>query len=273
MLAEAPTGDTVSGVRAPKRTRVRGDKRDTAGVTPCQANNEENNTADREVLRTSRISAWRESAHARDPLDGEEGPPAGRPLPDLFDQAEPPQTIPDAEPAARPQDPTRGEDAVSAELEILDPNSRQQDPSAGRGVVAIADELAWRELRGIWDRGHPRDNLVRSIAIARHAFAKACAAAEGGADEIVAAARAWRAGCDAPRYLPRLLDWLQGEGWTRPPPVKPKRQRSGRPERRGSSTHMMRTALKFGGYCEDEHGNLYHPDGMQGSSIYWRANQ
>ena len=146
----------------------------------------------------------------------------------------------------------------------------------GRTLFPLADERALRELREIWDRGNSSDNSARSIAAIRRAFLKACAAAEGGADEIVAAARVCRAAAEASDgvwFLRKLVDWLQDEGWTRPPPVKPKRQRSGRPERRGSSTHMMRTALKFGGYCEDEHGNLYYPDGMQGSSIYWRANQ
>ena len=272
MLAEAPTGDTVSGVRAPKRTRVRGDKRDSAGVTPCQANNEENNTGEGEP-NGSPLPVERERARARDPLDGEEGPPAGRPLP-LFDQAEPPEIIPDAEPAARPQDPTRGEDADYSEPEILDPNSRQQDPSAGRGVVAIADERALRELLACWDRGYVSDDDPRTLAVIRVEFRKACSRCEGGGSAILGAARIWvdaAKKADGVAYLPRLARWLAGDCWAKAPTVK-KRQRSGRPERRGSSTHMMRTALKFGGYVEDQDGNLYHPDGMQGSSIYWRAS-
>ena len=260
MLAEAPTGDTVSGVRAPKRTRVRGDKRDSAGVTPCQANNEENNTGEGEP-NGSPFPVERESAHARDPLDGEEGPPAGRPLP-LFDQVEPPQTIPDAESAARPQDPTRGEDAVSAELEILDPNSRQQDPSASRGGVAIADELAWRQLRACWDRGWASDDSPRSIAIARQAFGRACALVEGGGPAIVEAAAVWIEAADAPRFLPRLADWLAVQGYAKPPPAKAKRAGGGRAARRKRWRwhDPARTGFKLAGWIEDADGNLTDPE-------------
>ena len=188
--------------------------------------------------------------------------PNDHPAPDLFDQVEPPQTIPDAESAARPQDPTRGEDAVSAELEIPDPNSRQQDPSAGRGVVAIADELAWRQLRACWDRGWASDDSPRSIAIARQAFGSACALVEGGGPAIVEAAAVWIEAADAPRFLPRLADWLAVQGYAKPPPAKAKRAGGGRAARRKRWRwhDPARTGFKLAGWIEDADGNLTDPE-------------
>ena len=104
-----------------------------------------------------------------------------RASPDLFEdqQADAPEIIPAAESATAPQRPTRWENAISAEPEILTPNARQQEPSTHRDVVDIGAERAWRELREIiWDRDCPRDEWPREIAIARAAFAKACGIAD-----------------------------------------------------------------------------------------------
>ena len=182
--------------------------------------------------------------------------------PDLFAQAEPPRTIPNAEPAAAPQDPTRGEDPDYSEPGSMDPHSRQQDPSAGRGVVAIADELAWRQLREIWKRGWASDDSARSIAITRQAFDRACALVESGGPAIVEAATVWIEAADAPHFLPRLADWLAAQGYAKPPPAKVKRGSGGRAARRKRWRwhDPARTGFKLAGWIEDADGNLTDPE-------------
>jgi hypothetical protein len=139
-------------------------------------------------------------------------------------------------------------------------------------VVVLDQERAWRELREVWQRGHLSDDTAKAIAIARQAFAKAVQIAHP--HDILAAARAWVAAADAPRFLPQLGQWLAARGWEKPPPKKRKRgtangqrgyQRRGKPD-------LMRVALKMGGYVEDEDGKLYHPDGEVGCSFDWRAS-
>jgi hypothetical protein len=68
-------------------------------------------------------------------------------------------------------------------------------------------------LQAIWARPWPDDE-----ADDRRAFSKACALAEP--DVIIAAASAWVAAADAPRYLPPLGKWLDGHGWEKPPPTR-----------------------------------------------------
>jgi hypothetical protein len=68
-------------------------------------------------------------------------------------------------------------------------------------------------LRRIWTRPWPDD-----FAAAGKAYA--VAAAEVGADVILAGARAWVAACDAPRYLPALTKWLSARSWEVPPPQR-----------------------------------------------------
>jgi hypothetical protein len=194
------------------------------------------------------------------------GPPAGRP-PDLFEDHHP------AEPIGSPPDPI----ASPPEPEILPPihdsRHRTRHREAGGDVVAIDEQRAWRKLVELWDRGHSSD---ATLATARTAFARACAVAEGGAEEIVEGAEVWRAAFaagDGLRFLPRLIDWISAESWKRPPPAKRKRQQRGAP-RRGGSTGNMRMALKYGGYVEDEDGNLHHPTGGgRASMLYWRAGE
>ena len=82
---------------------------------------------------------------------------------------------------------------------------------------------SFAELRDIWQRGHASDDTPKAIAIARNAFERACRDAlksEGLCAEIIAGARTWRAGCDAPRFLPALPTWLDAKGWEKPPPTK-----------------------------------------------------
>ena len=184
---------------------------------------------DREVLHTSPIPVERENALTREnslPIMGA----ARGASPDLFEdhhQADPPQNSPSAEPAARPKSPAAG----SRQGE----NSNRDELTAG--VASFAEERHWRELREIWERGHPSDDAPRSVAVARIAFARACVAAEGGAEAILAGARVWRAAAektDGPAFLPRLAVWLSTKAWAKPPPpAKAKRDRrvGGRAER------------------------------------------
>ena len=106
-----------------------------------------------------------------------------------------------------------------------------------RPVVLLDLHRAWRDLRAIWNRGWAGDNAPRALAVARCAFEDAC---ERAAPEvIVEAAKAWRAAADAPRYLPKLAEWLNADGWRTAPP--PKRARSSRaaPRKRMSGGAMM----------------------------------
>jgi hypothetical protein len=131
-------------------------------------------------------------------------------------------------------------------------------------------------LRQIWERGHASDDSPRSVAIARQAFWKACAVAEDSADEILAAARVWRAACDAPRFLPRLADWLAAEGWTKPPPAKGRarggRAHDGLPRTNGRKVNVTKVGLLLGGYVENPDGSLFHPDGAVGSDFDWERS-
>jgi hypothetical protein len=83
-------------------------------------------------------------------------------------------------------------------------------------VVALRPDR-FAELQAIWQRPWPDDE-----AAGRRAFAKACAMAEP--DTIIAAAAAWVAAADAPRYLPPLAKWLDGKAWEKPPPTRKRTQ-------------------------------------------------
>ena len=142
----------------------------------------------------------------------------------------------------------------------------------------------WRELRALWQRGNPSDDNPKEVAIARAAHKRACERAEHS--EIMAGARAWveakKAG-DGVWFLTPLAKWLDGDGWTKPPPSKPKRQRAGNgngrsrhhdnlPRSNGNKVDGTRVAFQMAGYVEDEDGRLVHPDGDEGSSFDFRAS-
>jgi Helix-turn-helix domain len=78
-----------------------------------------------------------------------------------------------------------------------------------------------RDLRTMWDRGHLADATARQQQADEAAWAAALVS--GAAPEaIFAAAKKWKAAADAPRYLPKLSDWLAARGWEKPPPKKSK---------------------------------------------------
>jgi Helix-turn-helix domain len=119
-------------------------------------------------------------------------------------------------------------------------------------------------LRDLWQRGWASDDTPKAQAIARAAFAKACARAE--ADAILDGAQAWVdafAAGDGVRFLPALPQWLAGRGWQRPPPTKRsrhggtrRRRDDGLPRSNGRKVDMGKLALAYGGYVEDASGAM-----------------
>lgn len=80
------------------------------------------------------------------------------------------------------------------------------------------------------------------------------------ADAIIAAAKAWVAAADAPRFLPPLAKWLGARGWEKPPPKRHKQKNARRYY--GGKPDPCRTILKnVGGWIEDpETGDLTNPE-------------
>jgi hypothetical protein len=86
----------------------------------------------------------------------------------------------------------------------------------------------------MWDRGHAVDATSRQ----QQADAAAWAAAVAGAaapEAILAAAKEWIGAADAPRFLPKLSDWLTTNSWDKPPPKKGSRRHKANGSRRSSS--------------------------------------
>jgi hypothetical protein len=83
-------------------------------------------------------------------------------------------------------------------------------------------------LLAIWNRGHAADRAPAAQQRVREAWERACRVAEPAT--ILDGARKTVAAADAPRFLPKLDEWLDARGWAHPPP--PKR----RPRRAGSRT-------------------------------------
>jgi hypothetical protein len=126
--------------------------------------------------------------------------------------------------------------------------------------------LAFAELRALWQRDWLSDDEPRAVAAQRRAYR---AAIQGGAthDEIMDGARAWVAAADKPRFLVKLVDFLTVEGWTKPPPAKPKRAGAARyngyaghrPAYSGNRAKpdLAELCLLHGGaYRKDEDGRL-----------------
>jgi hypothetical protein len=109
--------------------------------------------------------------------------------------------------------------------------------SHGTANLDVLDH-AWHMLRELWQRGHVSDSTPCALAIAKRAFFRACESAEPA--DILAGARATVAVCDAPRYLPRLAEWLDANGWQHPPPTKRVRERGPVYRRNHQSRHNGR---------------------------------
>jgi hypothetical protein len=80
-------------------------------------------------------------------------------------------------------------------------------------------------LQRLWDRGWTTDASPGAQARLRQAWARACERTD--AATIIEAAKLWVAAADAPRYLPKLTDWLDGDGWNGSPPKKPRANKFG----------------------------------------------
>jgi hypothetical protein len=188
---------------------------------------------DRACLRTPLSAGEREFALSRE----SESPPSG--AGGTADAARAPGKM---ETATVP--PPRDKESGEEEIEIAD-GAEIEPPSA---VVLFDQQRDWRELRALWDRGHPGDDSPKEIAIARNAYGKARAIAEHG--EIIAGARVHVAAADAPRYLTALAQWLAARGWEKPPPKKASRGP-------GASQHQRKDAEPTAGEAFQMEGHGY----------------
>jgi hypothetical protein len=115
----------------------------------------------------------------------------------------------------------------SAEAKNRTPAEKNESGASAENAAAVVAlderERAWHALREVWRRGWASDDTAKAVAIAKIAFAKACACADP--DEILTAAKAHVAAADAPRFLPPLSAWLAARGWEQPPPQKRSRRR------------------------------------------------
>jgi hypothetical protein len=136
------------------------------------------------------------------------------------------------------------------------PPARQESPIERPRSVAREEsgDEKFRELRTLWARPWADD-----VAADQRAFEMACR--EVAPDEIIAAAGAWVAAADDPRFLPSLAKWLTGRGWEKPPPTKRGRARgNGNAQRNGyAKPDMFKICLEAGGYREDADGNMVWP--------------
>jgi hypothetical protein len=99
----------------------------------------------------------------------------------------------------------------------------KKEPASG-GTTVVTD---YGELRRAWPRPWMDDD-----AADRRAFDQACRKASAG--EIIRGALAYvQAFNDQPRYLPKLMLWLNAEGWKKKPP--PGKSKPPRPKRRHRS--------------------------------------
>jgi hypothetical protein len=169
-------GDTVSGVSA----RVRGDKRDTAPLTPCHANKEEHIPGDAKASpRVGRES--RELTLACSPGGGR---------------------LDGAAPEELEESKRTPEEEILPLAEIIPPSR----------VPSLDRERFWRDLRALWERPHAEDQRAD-----RKAFDVACG--EVAPEVILAAAPAWLEAYE-PRYRQPLWKWLGDHGWEKPPPQR-----------------------------------------------------
>jgi hypothetical protein len=138
---------------------------------------------------------------------------------------------PTAAPSARPESPTEK------------PQPLAQEESGG---------AKFSDLRAIWARPWADDDSAD-----RRAFELACQ--EVAPDDIIAAAQAWVAAADNPRFLPSLAKWLANRGWEKPPPKRGRARGNGKAQHPYGKPDMFKICLEAGGYREDADGNMYWP--------------
>jgi hypothetical protein len=107
-------------------------------------------------------------------------------------------------------------------------------------------------LRAIWARPWADDDSAD-----RRAFELACQ--QVAPDDIIAAAQAWVAAADNPRFLPSLAKWLANRGWEKPPPKRGRARGNGKAPHPYAKPDMFKIVLEAGGYREDADGNMVWP--------------
>jgi hypothetical protein len=136
------------------------------------------------------------------------------------------------------------------------PNPRKESKRTSEGETADRSEILppaviagressehWHELRSLWARGWAGDDSPKAQAIARAAFDKACQ--EVAPEDLIAAAKAWIAAADAPRFLPPLVTWLTARGWETPPPIRPRRGGNGAHHQSSRKPDLAEIALGY----------------------------
>jgi len=141
---------------------------------------------------------------------------------------------------------------------------------------SVEREERFGELRAIWNRGHARDNTPEVIAGERQAFERACRDTDPAV--ILDGARVHVAAADAPRYLPKLHEWLASRKWETPPPPKRRSRAKGQRSNAYAKPDMFKICLEAGGYREDADGNMYWPGDGAGddepiSTSMWGGGQ
>jgi hypothetical protein len=108
----------------------------------------------------------------------------------------------------------------------------------------LEHERAWRELRGVWDRGGWTENNRAD----RAAFDRACrqVAPEAIVEVAKVCVAAYAAG-DGVKFLPKLHMWLADRGWEKAPPA-PKRAKR---QQRASGWHDAHRPRTLIGYIMD----------------------
>jgi hypothetical protein len=118
------------------------------------------------------------------------------------------------DPAEEAADEEKQESYFTTAAPLPGPDSPTERPPS------VEREERFSELRAIWARPWTDD-----VDADRWAFAQACQ--EVAPEDIMAAAAAFVAAADAPRFLPPLARWLANRGWEKQPPTKAKRGANG----------------------------------------------
>ena len=119
-----------------------------------------------------------------------------------------------------------------------------------RVVVLHTGGDHFAQVWAIWRRGYVQDDAPSNKAEAQRAFIKACnhpdPEVRTDPAEIVARARSWiERFPDEPRFLPKLIDWLEGRGWETEPPES--RRRDNRYRRNGGKADLALLTLQHVG--------------------------
>ena len=146
------------------------------------------------------------------------------------------------------QEITSSQETKKPQTHIASDTHREGQPFRENVVVPLhAGGDHFDELWGIWRRGHLADAATKPEA--QRAFIQACnhPDPEVRADpaEIVARARSWiERFPDEPRYLPKLIVWLEERGWETEPPS---RHRDNRYRRNGGKADLALLTLQHVG--------------------------